>query len=161
MIVVSNTSPITNLAAIAHLPLLQQLYEIIVIPQAVYTEMTGVGKPVAGSVEVQTLAWIQTQHVANDALVIALQLELDQGEAEAIALAVDLKADLLLLDERRGRKVASRFGLKFIGIIGVLIEAKHKGVISAVKPVLDKLILTAGFWVTEPLYTRVLKTVGE
>lgn len=161
MIVVSNTSPITNLAAIDHLPLLQQLYETIVIPQAVYNEMTGVSKLVAGSVEVQTLAWIQTQHLANDTLVIALQLELDQGEAEAIALAVDLKADLLLLDERRGRKVASRFGLKFIGILGVLIEAKHKGVISAVKPVLDKLILTAGFWVTEPLYTRVLQTVGE
>lgn len=92
MIVVSNTSPITNLAAIDHLLLLQQLYGAIVIPQAVYNEITGVGKPVAGSIEVQTLAWIQTQHVANNALVTALQLELDQGEAEAIVLAVDLRS---------------------------------------------------------------------
>ena len=155
MIVVSNTSPITNLAAISQLPLLQQLYETIIIPQAVYDEI------VAGSIEVQTELWIQTQQVANYALVTALQLELDWGEAEAIALAIELKADLLLLDERRGRTVASRFGLKFTGILGVLIEAKHKGAISAVKPVLDSLILTAGFWVTEPLYSRVIQTAGE
>lgn len=161
MIVVSNTSPITNLAAVHQLPLLQQLYGIIVIPQAVYDELTGVGKSVAGSTELQTLAWIQTQKVANEALVTALELELDPGEAEAIALAIELKADLLLLDERRGRTVASRFGVKFIGILGVLIEAKHKGVISAVKPVLDDLILAAGFWVKQPLYSRVLQTVGE
>ncbi len=119
------------------------------------------GKSVAGSTEVQTLAWIQIQKVVNEALVTALQLELDPGEAEAIALAIELKADLLLLDERRGRTVASGFGLKFIGILGVLIEAKHKGVISAVKPALDDLILTAGFWVTRLLYTRVLHTVRE
>lgn len=93
MIVVSNTSPITNLAAVNHLSLLQQLYETIVIPQAVYDEMTGAGKSVAGSAEVQTLVWIQTQKVANEALVTALQLELDSGEAQAIALAIELKAD--------------------------------------------------------------------
>lgn len=161
MIVVSNTSPITNLAAISQLVLLQQLYGTIVIPQAVYDEMAGVGRVVAGSVEVQTKSWIQTQQVTNKALVTALQLELDGGEAEAIALAIELKADLLLLDERRGRTVASRFGLKFTGILGVLIEAKHKGVISAVKPVVDSLILTAGFWITDSLYQRVLQTAGE
>lgn len=161
MIVVSNTSPITNLAAISQLALLQQLYGTIVIPQAVYDEMAGVGRVVASSVEVQTKLWIQAQQVANKVLVISLQLELDGGEAEAIALAIELKADLLLLDERRGRTVASRFGLKFTGILGVLIEAKHKGEISAVKPVLDSLILTAGFWITEPLYQRVLQTAGD
>ena len=161
MIVVSNTSPITNLAAVNQLPLLQQIYGTLVIPQAVYDELTGVGKSVAGSTEVQTLAWIQSQKVANEALVTALELELDPVEAEAIALAIELKAGLLLLDERRGRTVASRFGIKFIGILGVLIEAKHKGVISAVKPVLDDLILAAGFWVKQPLYSRVLQTVGE
>ncbi len=161
MIVVSNTSPITNLAAISQLVLLQQLYGTIVIPQAVYDEMAGVGRVVAGSVEVQTKSWIQAQRVANKALVTALQLELDGGEAEAIALAIELKAGLLLLDERRGRTVASRFGLKFTGILGVLIEAKHKGAISAVKPVLDSLILTAGFWITDSLYQRVLLTAGE
>lgn len=161
MIVVSNTSPITNLAAISQLTLLQQLYGTIVIPQAVYDEMAGVGRVVAGSVEVQTKSWIQAQRVANNTLVTALQLELDGGEAEAIALAIELKADLLLLDERRGRTVASRFGLKFTGILGVLIEAKHKGVISAVKPVVDSLILTAGFWITDSLYQRVLEIAGE
>jgi len=87
--------------------------------------------------------------------------ELDPGEAEAIALAKELKADLLLMDERRGRRVASRLGLRFVGLLGILVEAKHKGLIKAVKPILDSLITKAGFWLGNRLYTRILETVGE
>lgn len=90
-----------------------------------------------------------------------LELELDPGEAAAIALAIELKADLLLLDERRGRTVASRFGLRFVGLLGVLIEAKQQGYLGAVKPILDDLITRAGFWVSQPLYERVLQAAGE
>jgi predicted nucleic acid-binding protein len=97
----------------------------------------------------------------NRVLVTALQAELDEGEAEAIALAIQLKAHLLLLDERRGRAVASRLGLRFIGLLGVLVEAKQKGYISRVKPLLDHLIAKAGFWVSHQLYARVLREVGE
>lgn len=161
MIVVSNTSPITNLAAVNQLLLLHQLYKNILIPQAVYDELTGVSKNVPGNTEVQTFDWIQQRSIKNKSLVTALQLELDRGEAEAIALAVEHNADLLLLDERRGRNVAARFGLQFTGILGVLIEAKYKGQILAVKPVLDSLISIAGFWITQPLYIRILQTVGE
>jgi len=67
----------------------------------------------------------------------------------------------LLIDEELGRKVAAGYGLKFTGILGVLIEAKHKGLISAVKPVLDDLITIAEFWVSDRLYDRVLQAVGE
>jgi predicted nucleic acid-binding protein len=123
--------------------------------------MVTVSKVVAGSVEVQTFEWIQKTEVVNRALVTALELELHSGEAEAIALAIELNADLLLLDERQARIVASCFGLKFTGILGILIESKHKGIISAVKPVLDDLIAIAGFWITKSLYQRVLESVGE
>jgi hypothetical protein len=161
VIIVSNTSPITNLAAVGRLDLLQQLYEKVVIPQAVYQELTVPGLEPPGAKEVQTLAWIESRPVTDRALVTALETELDPGEAEAIALAIELKADLLLLDERRGRTVAARFGLRFIGLLGVLIDAKHQGYIPAVRPIMDDLVAKAGFWVSQQLYARVLQAAGE
>ena len=161
MIVVSNTSPIINLAAVGQLDLLRQLYGKVIIPQAVYHEITVIGAGQPGAMEVQTLEWIETKQVTNRALVMVLQTELDEGEAEAIALAIELRAGLLLLDERRGRAVASRLGIRFVGLLGVLIEAKQKGYHPAVKPVLDDLVTKAGFWVSQQLYARVLQAAGE
>ena len=76
-------------------------------------------------------------------------------------LAVELNADLLLIDERMGRAVASHLGIRFIGLLGVIIEARHKGLIPAVKPLPDELIGGAGFWVTRELYDSVLRAAGE
>ncbi len=161
MIVVSDTSPINNLAAIHQLHLLQQLYGTILIPEAVYRELTDPDFPVAGAVEVQTSDWIQTCAVGNRTLVEALSNELDIGEAEAIALAVEIQADQVLIDERRGRVIATRFNLHYTGILGVLVEAKSRGLIAEVKPLLDTLISEAGFWVAEALYNSVLRLVNE
>lgn len=161
MIVISNTSPITNLAAVGQIDLLRQLYEKVIIPQAVYDELTSGSGEQPGSVEVQTLGWVETRSVTDRALVVALQMELDDGEAEAVALAKELAADLLLLDERRGRATAARLDLRCIGLLGALIEAKQKGYVSAIKPVLADLIEKAGFWISQPLYARVLEAAGE
>ena len=161
MIIVCDTSPINNLAAINQLNLLHQLYGTVVIPKAVYQELLDPDFPVAGAIEVQTLGWIQTYQVNNNAVVKALQKELDVGEAEAIALALELQADQLLIDERLGRTVAAKLNLRYTGILGILIEAKSQALISEVKPMLDALINQAGFWVTEPLYERVLRLAGE
>ncbi len=160
MIVVSNTSPILNLAVVGQLDLLRQLYGTVKIPQAVYDELTNPPNQ-PGSAEVQSSLWIQTESVSNRALVTSLLVDLDPGESEAIALTIELGADLLLIDERLGRQVAGRFGLKFIGILGILLEAKHQGYLPLVKPVLDDLIHTAGFWVSQALYQHVLRTAGE
>lgn len=161
MIVVSNASPILNLAAIGRLGLLQQLYGTVTVPQAVYREVVVVGAGQPGSGEVQAAGWVETRMVKNETAIASLKLEVDQGEAEAIALAVELQADLLLIDERIGRTIASRLGVKFIGLLGILIEAKHRGLISTVRPVLDDLLGKAGFWITPELYYRVLQAVGE
>lgn len=161
MIIVSDTSPINNLAAINHLHLLHQLYGKVLIPEAVYRELTDPNFPVAGAIEVQTFDWIQTLAVRDRTLVEALSNELDIGEAEAIALAVESQADQVLIDERRGRLVAKRFNLQYTGILGILVEAKSQGLIAEVKPLLDALVNEAGFWVTEPLRNSVLQLVNE
>lgn len=164
MIVVSDTSPITNLAAISQLDLLQKLYTRIIIPVAVYDEMVNVGKPVPGAIEVQTLSWIQTQAVADRQRVITIQESeenIDLGEAEAIALALDLKADLLLMDERRGRLVATSYGLQVTGLLGVLVQAKQNNVIKIVKPLVDHLIEQADFRVSSQLYSAILEIANE
>jgi uncharacterized protein len=159
--VVSNTSPITNLAAVGQLNLLQQLYGSIIIPQAVYDEMASLGYIVPGTIEVQTLSWIQTQQVINRTLVTQLQTELDEGESEAIALAIELNANQLLLDEYPGRTVASRLGIKITGVLGVLLAAKRRGLIASIKPIVDDLITQAGFRVSNQVYTDVLQAAGE
>jgi uncharacterized protein len=164
VIVVSDTSPITNLAAIGQLDLLRKLYKTIVIPIAVHHEMVTVEKLVPGAVEVQTLDWIKTQAVANVQRVEDIQANqngIDRGEAEAIVLALEIEAELLLMDERRGRNLAGTFGLNVTGLLGVLLQAKRSSLISSVKPLLDQLIQIADFRVSDELYSFVLKTAGE
>lgn len=121
MIVISDTSAITNLAAIDHLGLLPLLYEQVIIPAAVYRELVDIEPPVPGSIEVQTATWLEVKSIAKREVVERLQSEgrLDPGESEAIALALELKADLLLIDERRGRAEADRLGIKIIGLLGI------------------------------------------
>ncbi|NJN66941.1 MAG: DUF3368 domain-containing protein [Chloroflexaceae bacterium] len=161
MIVVSNTSPITNLAAIGHLDILPKIYGRILIPQAVYQEIVidGQGKP--GAFQVRTESWVENQQVANVALVQWLEQALNKGESEAIALAQELPADLLLIDEARGRAMAEQLGLAYTGVLGILLVAKKQGLFSAIKPLVDDLIQVAGFWVDSRLYAEVMNFAGE
>jgi hypothetical protein len=161
MIVVSNTSPIINLASVGQLDLLQKLYGRIAIPKAVYHEVVFKGAGQAGSAELPSLQWIESHQVVDLMFVASLRTELDEGESEAIALAIQLKADLLLLDESRGRVVASRLGFKFTGLLGVLLAAKHNGFIPSVKTLLDDIIAKAGFWVSKKVYVHTLRLAGE
>ena len=98
MIVISDTSAITNLAGIQHLQLLCQLYNQVTIPEAVYRELVEIYPPVPGTLEVQTAPWLEVRQVSNRQAIERLQLDvrLDLGESEAIALALELNADLLL-----------------------------------------------------------------
>ncbi len=159
MIVVADTSPFINLAAVGRLHLLNKLYGSISIPRGVHQEITGKGSGQAGSKEAETLKWIEVKTVSDQKLVKALSRELDKGESEAIVLAIELSADLLLMDERRGRVVARDFDLRYSGLLGVLIEAKQKGYIKTVKPLLDDLRTVAGFWISQPLYEYILGRV--
>jgi predicted nucleic acid-binding protein len=163
MIVVSDTSVITNLAAINCLEILSSLYGKVIIPEAVYSELTNNDIPVPGGREVQQAEWIEVKSVGDRQLVNRIEGEekLDLGESEAIVIALEIKADLLLIDERRGREVANRKGLKITGLLGVLIEAKQKNIITRIKPLIDELITTYQFRLSQPLYDKIMTMAGE
>ena len=163
MIIISDTSVITNLAAISKLHLLPELYDRLIIPKAVYRELVDIDPPVPGTVEVQTVAWLEVQQVTNSETVVRLQQEarLDPGESEAIALALELQADLLLIDERCGRAEAHRLGLRITGLLGILVEAKRKNLLDLVKPLMDDLIARSQFRISPALYSQILQMVGE
>jgi len=159
--VVANASPLINLARIGRLDLLRKLYGELLIPEAVWQEtvIAGAGEP--GADQIRDAPWIKVLEVANRALVAALRQDLDAGEAEAIALALETQANFLLMDERIGRETALHLGVGRMGLIGVLVEAKNRGLVDLVRPFLDALRDTAGFRVSDMLYARVLRDQGE
>jgi uncharacterized protein len=109
---------------------------------------------------IQTVNWIETRSVANITLLQTLQNNLDIGDAEAITLAVELNADRLIVDERRGRNEAIKLGLQVTGILGILLAAKQQGLIPLIQPLLNDLIAN-GFWIREQLYAEALTLAGE
>lgn len=161
MIVVSDTSPIINLAMIGRLELLPALFGEVIIPYKVFEEITRRGDSMPGAEAVLAARWVETRSCTNTTLVQALRTQLDSGEAEAIALALELESGLLLIDEKMGRQVARGFSLSVMGLVGVLTLAKRQGLILEIKSVLDELIQRAGFRISDDLYQAVLKKEGE
>lgn len=161
MIVVSDTSALCNLAIVDHLWLLEAIYQTVIIPDVVASELAAASNPTISAI--LQLNWIQTQSLTNSQLADQLQQErgLDAGEANAIALAVELQSDDLLIDERLGRQEAVRLGLSIIGILGILLVARQRSLIAQVQPVIDALINEAGFRVSSQLYQRVLALAQE
>lgn len=161
MIVVSDTSPILNLARIGRLDLLRSLYGQVFIPNAVFEELTDSKRDLLPAVDLASMPWLKVVGAANQSRIEDLLENLDAGEAEAIALAIELQADLLLVDERRGRKTAADAGLTIMGLMGVVARAKRAGLIDRAKPVLDELIRVARFWIGPELYAEILAELGE
>lgn len=160
-IVVCNSSPIMNLAIIGHLHLIHQLFEEVIIPQEVWTELIiqGEGKP--GAKDIEGATWIKVAKVKNDSLVKTLTKDLDVDEAAAIALGIEMEADLLLLDETDARDIAEFYDLKKTGVIGILISAKKNSLIKQIRPILERLRTEAHFWIKQDLYDVILSQSGE
>ena len=136
MLIVCDTSPIINLAIIDHLWLLPKIYGQIIIPQTVYDEIVVAGAGEAGADDVRLAKWIEVRHCRINDLWERLKKELDPGEAEAIALAFEIQADRILIDERKGRQKAIELLLKPVGVLGVLLRAKQDNLISEVTPLI-------------------------
>jgi predicted nucleic acid-binding protein len=162
MTIISNTSPISNLAVIGQLPLLQQIYGNITIPQAVADEIAKVATIYTQAASLPDQSWITVQSVKDEATVQRLRgSKLDAGESEAIALALELNAELLIIDEQLGREIAVNQGLNVTGLLGALLEAKNKGLISKVKPIINDLMIQARFRIGLQLYSQILRLADE
>ena len=163
MIVVSDTSILSGLAIVGHLHLLQQLYEQVLIPPAVADELRRGGEDDQQILLALAPEWIEIRQPSDRILIEALQNEqnLDRGESEAISLALELKVDELLIDERIGRREAARLGLSVTGLLGILLLAKRRGLVVAVQPIVDSLIVDANFWVSDRLYISLLRAAAE
>ena len=161
MIVVSNTSPLTNLAAICQFGLLRKLYNTIYIAEGVQVELNAKNQIWPGNKNVKHASWVTKKTVTNQTAVTTLKEDLDHGESETIVLAVEQKANLVLMDETEGRRKARRLGLNVTGVVGILLEAKSKGHISQILHHLDNLRQEAGFYLSESVYQEALKLAGQ
>lgn len=159
MIVISDASAIIALSIIGRIDILKELFHEIVIPSAVYREIAIQGSQRPGAAEVKNSDWITILSVQDNNPVA--NLNLGRGEKEDIALYLELKADLLLIDEVKARREANRFGINYIGLLGVLVEAKGQNVITTVQPILRELRDNAGFRISDSLYEYVLNEVVE
>ena len=156
--VVSNTTPIISLLKIGKLEILKDLYDEIYIPQEVFNEIEA-GKHKKYYLNLLTFEWIKIEQI-QDRKSIAYLLDLDKGEAEAIVLATESEADLILLDESLGRFHAKHAGLRVTGTIGILVKAKKQGLISELKPLILEL-KDKGVWLSESLIERILELANE
>ena len=162
MRVVSNTSPISNLAIVGRLDLLQRRYGVVRIPPAVVQELAALSH-LAGSQRIKAAlsdGWLIVEQ-PNPASALPMPFPLDAGETSAIALASQIKADVLLIDERPGREAARRVGLAVAGVLGELLHAKGAGWIPNVRDEIRRLRIEAGFFVDASLEQFILSQVGE
>ncbi len=155
---VINTTPLVSLAAIDKLCLLDELFENVYIPNAVFKEATKKGKK--NATVIKKWGKNKTADITDIKAKSALELTLDEGESEVIVLAQEVDADLVIIDEDKARKVAKMNYLKVTGTIGVLLDAKKMGKISQLKPFLDRLI-GGGVYISGNLYDKALSLASE
>lgn len=159
MIVISDATPLIAMSILGRFELLPQLFGEIIIPAAVYDEIVGRGAGRIGSDEVSrgmAAGWLRVENISDSPLLITLKVDLDAGESEAVALALEKHADLLLLDERKGRSKAKALGLEVTGTIGVLLLARANGLELDMRPALEKL-RAHGFRISDSLADQIMQ----
>jgi predicted nucleic acid-binding protein len=160
MLVVSDTSPLRALQAIRQVILLEQVYGQVFVPPAVAAELS-VDVLALGPFLVADFPYLIVRAPTDRASVVRLLSELDKGEAEAMALAIEVHADTVLVDEALGRRVAARLGLKTTGVLALLVRAKKMGLVGPIAPLLDELSQRIQFRVADQLRRRILNDAGE
>ena len=161
---VSDSSTLIHLSRLGRSVLLREFFGEVLIPPAVWREVVELGSGREGSREVEEAVregWIRIVEPDNLELVQTLRANLGSGESEAIALALVQGAELLLIDEIRGRRVARRHSLNILGFIGILIQAARVGRIGSLREELDLIRQDSRFHISENLYREALNAAGE
>ncbi len=156
MIVISDTTAISNLIQIQEFELLKKLYQEIIIPERVYEELRILAEFDIQIEELLKAEWIDIKEVKSQELIDPFRKKLDRGEAEAIALAIEMQADYLLIDEKEGRKIARENQLEIVGTLGILINGKKSGLIESIVEKMDDL-RKIGFWISDSLYQEIIE----
>src|SRR5208282_385520 len=156
--VVSDTSVISNLAAVGQAVLLRFEFGTVFVPPAVWRELHArTSLPGAAAADsARESGWLVVQPPKPSETFNQLLAELDSGEAEAIALAYELKPATVLLDETDGRAEARRLGLATIGTVGILAGARQSGRLQKIKPLLDRLMKDFRFRLSRELYHQLV-----
>ncbi len=161
MIVVADASPLIFLGELERLDLLRMLFTRVIVPNEVHAEVVERGAGLPGSAALAAAAWIEVVPAVDPSpLLASLRTGLDLGEAAAIVVALRERADVVLIDERKGRDVARRTGLEVLVTLGLLLRAKRAGLVAAIRPLLDELV-RHGFWITDAVRERVLAAALE
>ncbi len=158
MKIVLDSTCLISLAKIGKLFLIKELFGTVYVAESVWRETTVTGKE--GVDEIKSAKWIKMLPVQNHSTVEFLEIILDKGEAESIALAKEIKADLVVIDEKKGVEIAQRMKLNAIRTIAILMIAKKTGLIEDLKSILD-VLRSRGFWLNDNEYQRILKEAGE
>lgn len=158
-IIIADSSPLISLALINQLQLLPQLYSEVLIPSAVWDEITVKGRGLAGAYEVSQIKWAEIRS-AEVSVLKPLSILLDRGESEVIALALTIPDSVALLDDSRARRVAERLDIKRIGTLGLLRRGKKSGLIDKIRPYIE-VLQANNIYISHELIKAILEDVGE
>ncbi|MBW1699264.1 MAG: DUF3368 domain-containing protein [Deltaproteobacteria bacterium] len=157
---VSNTGPIIALSSIGYLEILKRIFEEVVLPETVHNEIMQGGKDFAGLGFYRKARWIKVRSLAGSIEPLIGTL-LDKGEASVIHLAREIGADFVLIDERKARKIAREiYGVHVVGSARILVEAKHRCLISNVREALEGM-RNAGYWIHDDIMKMALEQAEE
>lgn len=157
---ICNTGPIIALSMIDRIDILRHLFELVAVPEEVHKEILEGGATNKGLANYQKAQWIKVITLSN-AVDPLLKTSLDSGEAAVIGLARESNTNLILVDERKARKIARAvYGLHAIGSARVLVEAKRHGLLDSVGASLQAM-RDNGYWISDSIIAAALKQAGE
>ena len=158
--VIVNSTPLIALCHVNKLVVLKQLYGEIIIPKAVYDEISVKEDSICKKTVDESLDWIHVQEIQNQVAKTMFKSQLHDGEVEVMILAMEQQADVVIIDDQNAKKYAKYLKLPVTGTLGVLMKAKQNGYIFELKPILDSMIQN-GIYIKENLVELCLKQVGE
>jgi predicted nucleic acid-binding protein len=161
VIVVADASVLINLCRVDQGGLFKRLFHEVLIPPEVAAEFVALTISVPRFSGLNLPDGIRQQSPAGLLPAVCAAEGLDLGEAAALSLAVEIHADAILIDERRGHEIAHQLGLRTIGLLGILLRAKAVGIVPRISPVIEMLERDAGFWISDKLRQEVLRLAGE